>query len=81
MPTVMTYPYPLEILHTPGRITMIFEADSQVRRLFLDRAEHLPFEELDPTYNGDSIARWEGDMPAAITVSGRSSRERWDSAS
>jgi hypothetical protein len=68
MPRIMTYPYPLEILHTPGRITMIFEADSQVRRIFLDRTEHLPFDELDPTYNGDSIGRWEGDTLVVDTI-------------
>jgi hypothetical protein len=68
MPKVMTYPYPFEILHTPGRITMIFEAESQVRRIFLDRSEHLPFEELDPSYNGDSIGRWEGDTLVVDTI-------------
>lgn len=68
MPRIMTYPYPLEILHTPGRITMIFEAESQVRRIFLDRQEHLPIEELDPSYNGDSIGRWEGDTLVVETV-------------
>ncbi|HSG34571.1 MAG TPA: hypothetical protein VLA37_08545 [Sphingomonadaceae bacterium] len=68
MPKVMTYPYPFEILHTPGRITMIFEAESQVRRIFLDRAEHLPFEELDPSYNGDSIGHWEGDTLVVDTI-------------
>jgi hypothetical protein len=64
----MTYPYPLEILHTPGRITMIFEAESQVRRIFLDRGTHLPEEELDPSYNGDSIGRWEGDTLVVDTI-------------
>ena len=68
MPRIMTYPYPFEILHTPGRVTMIFEADSQVRRIFLNRDEHLPFDELDPTYNGDSIGRWDGDTLVIDTV-------------
>lgn len=68
MPQIMTYPYPFEILHTPGRITMIFEAESQVRRIFLNRSEHLPFEELDPSYNGDSIGRWEGNTLVIETV-------------
>ncbi len=68
MPKVMTYPYPFEILHTPGRITMIFEAESQVRRIFLDRSEHLPPEELDPSYNGDSIGHWEGDTLVVDTI-------------
>ena len=66
--TLMTYPYPFEILHTQGRITLIFEADSQVRRIFLDRKEHLPFDDLDPSYNGDSIGRWEGNTLVVDTV-------------
>jgi len=68
MPRIMTYPYPLEILHTPGRITMIFEAESQVRRIFLDRSEHLPFDDLDPSYNGDSIGHWEGNTLVVDTI-------------
>ncbi len=68
MPGIMTYPYPFEILHTPGRITFIFEAESQVRRIFLDRKEHLPFDDLDPTYNGDSIGRWEGNVLVIDTI-------------
>lgn len=68
MPNIMTYPYPFEMLHTEGRITMIFEVDSQVRRIFLDRTEHLPFEELDPTYFGDSIGHWEGNTLVIDTV-------------
>jgi hypothetical protein len=59
MPAIMTYPYPFEILHTEGRLTFLFEADSQVRRIFLDRKEHLPADELDPSYYGDSIGHWE----------------------
>ncbi len=66
--TLMTYPYPFEILQNKGRITLIFEADSQVRRIFLDRKEHLPFDDLDPSYNGDSIGHWEGDVLVVDTI-------------
>lgn len=65
---LMGYPYPFEILHTPGRVTIIFETESQVRRIFLDRSEHLPFDELDPSYNGDSIGHWDGDTLVVSTV-------------
>lgn len=68
MPQIMTYPYPFEMLATEGRITMIFEVDSQVRRIFLDRSEHLPFDELDPSYFGDSIGHWEGDTLVIDTI-------------
>lgn len=68
MPTIMTYPYPFEILSTPGRITFLFEADSQVRRVFLDRSKHLDPDDLDPSYNGDSIGRWEGKTLVIDTI-------------
>jgi hypothetical protein len=68
MPTIMTYPYPFEVLVTPGRITFLFEVESQVRRIFLDRQEHLPPEDLDPSYNGDSIGHWEGDTLVIDTI-------------
>jgi hypothetical protein len=68
MPRIMTYPYPFEILHSPGRITIIYEAESQVRRVYMDRDEHLPFDELDPSYNGDSIGWWEDDTLVIDTV-------------
>jgi hypothetical protein len=68
MPTIMTYPYPFEILATPGRITLLFEVESQVRRIFLNRKEHLPPDDLDPSYNGDSIGHWEGNTLVIDTI-------------
>jgi hypothetical protein len=64
---MMTYPYPFEILQTPGRITLLFEAESQVRRIFL-RNKHLDPDDLDPSYYGDSIGRWEGDVLLVDTI-------------
>ncbi len=68
MPTIMTYPYPLEILHNAGRVTMLFESDSQVRRIWLNRSKHLDFDDLDPSYNGDSIGRWEANTLVVETI-------------
>ncbi len=68
MPTIMTYPYPFEALVTPGRITFIFEVESQVRRIFLDRRTHLDPDDLDPSYNGDSIGHWEGKTLVIDTI-------------
>ena len=59
---IMGYPYPFEMLLTPGRITMIFEADSQVRRIWLGRDKHLDPDDLDPSYYGDSIGHWDGEV-------------------
>ena len=68
LPNIMTYPYPFEVLQTPGRITLLFEADSQVRRIFMGRRKHLDFDDLDPSYNGDSIGQWEGDTLVVDTI-------------
>jgi hypothetical protein len=68
MPAIMTYPYPFEILSTPGRITFLFEAESQVRRIFLNRKQHLDPDDLDPSYNGDSIGHWEGNTLVIDTI-------------
>lgn len=65
---IMGYPYPLEILQTDEQIVMLFEADSQIRRIFLNRTEHLPYDDLDPTYYGDSIGRFEGDELYVHTI-------------
>jgi lysophospholipase L1-like esterase len=67
MPGMMTYPYPFEILQTAGRITLIFEADSQVRRIFF-RRKHLDPDDLDPSYYGDSIGHWEGAVLVVDTI-------------
>ena len=66
MPGVMTQPYNLEFLFTPGRVTMIQEAYMQVRRIFTD-GRPLP-EDPDPTYNGHSIGHWEGDTLVVTTT-------------
>jgi hypothetical protein len=68
MPTIMTHPYPFEILSTPGRITFLFEVESQVRRVFLDRKVHLDPDDLDPSYNGDSIGHWSGKTLVIDTI-------------
>jgi hypothetical protein len=68
MPRIMTMSYPMEILMTPGQVTIIAEWSSQVRRVFTDGRGHPPADDLDPTYNGDSIGRWEGRGPGATLV-------------
>jgi hypothetical protein len=59
MPTIMSQPYDVEFLFTPGRVTIIQEAYMQVRRVFTDGRSHPA--DLDPTFNGHSIGHWEGD--------------------
>jgi hypothetical protein len=66
MPGIMTQPYNLEFLFTPGRVTIIQEAYMQVRRVFTD-GRPLP-EDPDPTYNGASIGHWEGNTLIVTTI-------------
>jgi hypothetical protein len=66
MPGIMSQPYNIEFLFTPGRVTIIQEAYMQVRRVFTD-GRPLP-DDPDPTYNGASIGKWDGDTLVVTTV-------------
>lgn len=58
MPYMMTMPYSIEFLMTPGKLTVIQEAHMMVRRIFTDGR---PFPESpDASYFGDSRGHWEG---------------------
>ena len=69
MPYMMTMPYSLEFLFTPGKIVINQEALMQVRRVFTD-GRPLP-EDPDPTYAGYSIGRWEGGTLVIETIGTR----------
>jgi hypothetical protein len=66
MPAIMTQPYPIEILLTPGKVTILIEAYSQWRQIFTDGRKHP--EDPDLTFNGHSIGHWEGDTLVVDTV-------------
>ena len=66
MPGIMTQPYPLEVLFTPGKVTIVIEAYSQWRQIFTDGRGHP--EDPDLTFNGHSIGHWEGDTLVVDTV-------------
>jgi hypothetical protein len=68
MPRMMAVAsYPVEILQTAGQITIVTEAFSEVRRVFLDQ-QQLPVDEVPPGYYGHSVGRWEGDTLVIDTV-------------
>lgn len=66
MPAIMTQPYPLEMLFTPGKVTILIEAYSQWRQIFTDGRAHP--EDPDLTFNGHSIGHWQGDTLLVDTV-------------
>ena len=62
----MGQPYPIEIVLTPGKVTIVIEAYTQVRHIYTD-GRPLP-EDPDPTFDGTSIGRWEGDTLVVESV-------------
>ncbi len=55
---IISAPLPFEIIEQPERITLLYEYDHQVRRVFLDGRGH---PDSYPTLMGHSIGRFEGD--------------------
>jgi hypothetical protein len=57
----------MEILFTPGRVTMLGESDgNRIRRIYTDGRSHPDVS--DPTFHGHSIGHWEGDTLVVDTV-------------
>jgi hypothetical protein len=68
MPSMMSVAvYPIEIIQTPKQITIVAEAFSEVRRIYMDKPQ-LPIDEVPPGYYGRSVGRWEGDTLVVDTV-------------
>jgi len=57
----------LEILVTPGRVTLLGEFDgNRLRRIYTDGRDHPS--DPDLTFNGHSIGKWQGDILVVDTV-------------
>ncbi len=50
---------PVEIIQTPGQVTMNLGVLHDIRRIYLDGIGHTIG--ADPSFNGDSVGHWEGD--------------------
>lgn len=68
MPTMMTMPYSLEFLFTPGKIVVNQEALMMVRRIYTDGRKLPDPNELDPNYFGYSVGHWEGQTLVVDTI-------------
>jgi hypothetical protein len=66
MPRIMGQPYPMEFLLTPGKVTIVIEAYTQVRHIYTD-GRPLP-EDPDLEFHGTSVGRWEGDTLVVETI-------------
>ena len=67
MPAMMMAMFPLEVLQTPGQITVIEEAYNQVRRIYLGERQ-TPIADAEPGFWGHSVGRWRGDTLVVNTV-------------
>jgi hypothetical protein len=68
VPTMMSVAvYPVEFIQTPTQVTIISEAFSEVRRIYLDKPPS-KIDEVPPGYYGRSTGRWEGDTLVVDTV-------------
>jgi hypothetical protein len=62
---MLSIPLPMEIFQVPTRIVIIREGVQLYRQIYLNR-QHL--KDLDPTYSGDSVGKWEGDTLVVDTI-------------
>lgn len=68
MPFLMDSGRPIDIRVGSTAVILVPEYASAPRYLYLNRATHISSEIFDPSTNGDSIARWEGDTLVVDTV-------------
>ena len=67
MPGMMMAPYPMEVLQTPGQLTIIAEAYAQIRRIYLNERQ-LPVADAEPGFWGHEVGHWDGDTLIVNTV-------------
>ena len=66
VPRILVWPQPFEIVQTPDRVFMFFEHERMWRQIWTDGRSHP--KDLEPTWMGDSIGRWEGDTFIVDTI-------------
>jgi hypothetical protein len=65
VPRFMFVPLPMEIFQVPTRIIIRHEGIEVSRQIYLNRQHP---KDLEPSYSGDSIGKWEGDALVVDTV-------------
>ena len=58
IPRFMFVPLPMEIFQVPTRVVIIREGTQVMRQIYMNRQHP---KDVDPTYSGDSVGKWEGD--------------------
>ncbi len=60
LPQPRATPYPWRMVVTPTHVFFLREM-YDYRQVFMDGRKHPPADEVNPTWNGHSVGRWEGD--------------------
>lgn len=66
-PGMMGPVFPLEVLQSPGQVTIIAEAFAQVRRIYLNERQ-IDFDDAEPLFWGHSVGHWEGNTLVVNTI-------------
>jgi hypothetical protein len=69
---IITGPLPVEILQSGKRVTLLYENNHEVRRVFMDGRSHP--KDLEATTMGHSIGWWDGDT---LVIETTGLREGW----
>jgi hypothetical protein len=67
MPQMMTAPFAIQIMQNDDRIVLNAEV-ANLPRTILFRAAHPALDDLDPSWNGNSIGSWRGDALVIDTI-------------
>jgi hypothetical protein len=62
VPRWLTEPFLHEFIVTPQQTWLINEMVNDIRRVYTDGRQHTPDEDAYPTWNGDTIGFWDGDV-------------------
>ena len=66
VPRILVWPQPFEIVQTADRVFMFFEHERVWRQIWIDGRSHP--KDLEATWMGDSIGKWDGDTFIVDTV-------------
>jgi len=66
-----SHPYPKKIIQTPTEIVLIYEGSgTTVREAFMDGRPLPAADQVEPWWNGYSVARWEGNDTLVVETTG-----------
>jgi hypothetical protein len=67
VPSMMSGPFPLEILQGPSQMNIAQEAYSQTRRIYFDKPQ-AALDDIELGFYGRSVAKWEGETLVVDTI-------------